>query len=524
MENNELKRDIFISYKNDGEGRYFAEKLSNTLKDMGFSVYYNTDEHYAGNFPNRLREAVERCTDFLLVLTQACLDQLKNYEKVDWVREEIRIAKENQKNIVPLLMPGVKMPKDKDDMPSELQFLPHENAVAVSDPFDRSPLDCLLGCIKSRPEKEDVYKDVFNSNKKYDVTKDFEDILKRADDGDLDAKYEAAFYYYDGIVGDICYEKAAPFLFELSSCNNEDLQSHADSLLAGLYYSGTVPNESQSYEKALYYRLKATKNQEAQMQAAFMKKIGSGCDFNYEEIEESYKRIKNADSVNKLSLALFYIKYGEFFKAIEVLENIGTNLPEAEYQLGLLYQLGVHTKPPKPDLITAAYHMQNAADQGHILASYEFGMINFNPTGKYRKNFKRAEKYFKIAADSGMSEAQYKLGWIYRFGLSGKKDIDKARYYLEKAAEQGHIGALSLLVHVYQLPGHTNYRKAFEYAKTAADMGDAASAFRTANFYFVGRGCDADTGKACKYYNFAYEHGVYRAKIMLDKLKASEAN
>ena len=97
MENNELKRDIFISYKNDGEGRYFAEKLSNTLKDMGFSVYYNTDEHYAGNFPNRLREAVERCTDFLLVLTQACLDQLKSYEKVDWVREEISIAKENQK-------------------------------------------------------------------------------------------------------------------------------------------------------------------------------------------------------------------------------------------------------------------------------------------------------------------------------------------------------------------------------------------------------------------------------------------
>ena len=89
-----MKRDIFISYKNDGEGRYFAEKLSNTLKDMGFSVYYNTDEHYAGNFPNRLREAVERCTDFLLVLTQACLDQLKSYEKVDWVREEISIAKE----------------------------------------------------------------------------------------------------------------------------------------------------------------------------------------------------------------------------------------------------------------------------------------------------------------------------------------------------------------------------------------------------------------------------------------------
>ncbi len=25
-------KDIFISYKNDGEGRYIAEKISNTLK------------------------------------------------------------------------------------------------------------------------------------------------------------------------------------------------------------------------------------------------------------------------------------------------------------------------------------------------------------------------------------------------------------------------------------------------------------------------------------------------------------
>ena len=66
-----VKKDIFISYKNDGEGRYFAEKLSNTLKEQGFSVYYNPDEQHSGSFPDRLREAVENCRDFLLVLSQA---------------------------------------------------------------------------------------------------------------------------------------------------------------------------------------------------------------------------------------------------------------------------------------------------------------------------------------------------------------------------------------------------------------------------------------------------------------------
>ncbi len=517
-----MEKDIFISYKNDGEGRYFTKNLSDSLKSIGYEVYYNPDEQHSGSFPDRLRKAVEGCKDFLLVLTQPCLDQLLRHEKIDWVREELLTAKNNNKNIIPLLMPGMVMPKDKDVMPEDLRFLPDTDAVNIAEPYDKSPLSVLLSWIKSRPGKTDIYKDVFNSNKKYNVKKDFEDILKRAESGDLNAKYEAAFYYYEGMVEEVCYEKAAPFLFELSSSNNAELQSHADALLAGMYYNGTIPREGQSYEKALYYRLKATENEEAQMQAAFMKKIGSGCDFNYAEIEDGYKRIKNGDSINKLSQALFYIKYGEFLKAINVLENMETSLPEAEYQLGLLYELGVHVQPPKPDYVTAAYHLHNAAEQGHILAAYEFGMINFNPTGKYRKNFKQAEKYFKVAADTGMSEAQYKLGWIYRFGLSGAQKLDDATYYFEKAAEQGHIGAIGALVHVYQMPGHINYQKAFQHAKKAADMGDAASAFRVANFYFLGTGCDVDINKAYEYYTYAYNHGVYRAGIMLDKIKKTE--
>ncbi len=153
------KRDIFISYKNDGEGRYFAEKVSNTLKEQGFSVYYNPDEQHAGSFPERLRKAVENCKDFLLVLSQACLDQLIRNEKVDWVREEILTARENGKNIVPLLVPGVTMPKDKDDMPEDLEFLPHEEAVNIFVPFDKSPLERLLVYIKSEPADKKRNKD-----------------------------------------------------------------------------------------------------------------------------------------------------------------------------------------------------------------------------------------------------------------------------------------------------------------------------------------------------------------------------
>ncbi len=118
-----LRKDIFISYKNDGEGRYFAKGLSGLLKSIGYEVYYNLDEQHSGKFPDRLRNAVEGCKDFLLVLTASCLEQLMRHDKIDWVREELLTAYENSKNIIPLLIPGVTMPKDKSKMPEDLQFL-----------------------------------------------------------------------------------------------------------------------------------------------------------------------------------------------------------------------------------------------------------------------------------------------------------------------------------------------------------------------------------------------------------------
>ncbi len=98
-------KDIFISYKNDGEGNNFAARLYSDLNNLGYDVYYNPNEQHAGSFPDRLREAVESCKDFLLVVTQACLEQLIRHDKIDWVREELLTAYRSGKNIIPLLMP-----------------------------------------------------------------------------------------------------------------------------------------------------------------------------------------------------------------------------------------------------------------------------------------------------------------------------------------------------------------------------------------------------------------------------------
>ena len=518
-------KDIFISYKNDGEGRYFAEKLSNILKEQGYSVYYNPDEQHAGSFPTRLREAVTNCNDFLLVLSQACLDQLIRHEKVDWVREEIKIAEENGKNIIPLLMPGVTMPKDKDDMPEDLQFLPHEDAVNVSDPFNKSPLDCLLGYIKSKPANTEKYKDVYHSNNSYNLEDSIGMIEKKALNGDFSAMYElATFYMY--CLGEQNISEATRWYKEILKSDNDELRSHALSGLAGLYFSGAIPGEEQSFTKAFELREEAAKhNKNAAMQNAAMRRIGSGCEFDFFKVEKGFEQLTKIDSISVKEQAEFYLTYGKFDKAIALYKQIQNKMPSAAYQLGLLYKLGVHCDPPIPDCFRAADCFRRASNKGHVLSSYELGMLYYNPPMcDFEKDFEQAVKYFKIAADEGITEAQYKLGWMYRFGLGCDVDVEKAIKYEEMAAKQGHTGGCGQLAYLYQIKGHINYQKAFKYAKLAADAGYAHGAYMCGNFLFFGRGCEPNISEALKYYNFAYQHGSYEAKLMIDRIEMRNKN
>lgn len=231
----EKQKDIFISYKNDGEGRNFAARLSGELKSRGYDVYYNPDEQHAGSFPERLRNAVKSCKDFLLVLTQPCLDQLIRHEKVDWVREELLTAQKNQKNIIPLLMPGVTMPKDKESMPEDLQFLPDKDSINMVEPYNKSPLEQLFDWMSTKPIKKDQYKDIYNSSNSRIIEEDYNTALALSSENDSQAMYELATLYFYGLIGSIegCernYINACKLLENLISDSSEYSES-AESML-----------------------------------------------------------------------------------------------------------------------------------------------------------------------------------------------------------------------------------------------------------------------------------------------------
>ena len=524
MADNCGKWDVFISYKNDGEGRNFAARIRDDLVSRGYTAYYSPHERHAGSFPERLRKAVGSCEDFLLIMTQPCLDQLMAHDEVDWVREELLDAYRQGKNIIPLLMPGVSMPKNKKDMPEDLRFLPDKQAILMTETYDRAPLDFLLKWMHSRPEGQDAMRDVFNCSKVRYAYRDVAELGERANT-DRAAMYQLANYYYYGLVGqgDGCcrdYERAYELLSTLAT-GDDVYADYAKPLLAEMYYNGVVPRQSQSFSKAFQlYEQAKDKSGFSAREYAYMKSRGCGCEFDYKEIEESsLKAIEQGDDMAVVGLAKIYMDYGQYRKAAELYKRTAHLLPDAEYQLGMLYRNGLLEDPPKPDFFKAAFYFQHAIESGQCDADvyHQLGRLYFTPTGDFPKDFQLAEKYFLLAAERGSKDARYKLGLIYEYGLT-QRDVKKAVHHHKAAAEAGNAFAAYHLALLYTEPEVCNYQKAAEYACIAAKKGIMEGEYLFGMYLFYGRGCEADENRAYKYFAKALEHGMPQAKLMMDRI------
>ena len=112
--------DIFISYRRKGAGAGVAGELQSKLENLGYKVFLDVDEIGSGQFPTQIKQAIEQCKDFLLVLSPGTLDRCVDEE--DWVRREIVMAQDMNKNIIGVGLPGFIMPEE-DALPKALQSL-----------------------------------------------------------------------------------------------------------------------------------------------------------------------------------------------------------------------------------------------------------------------------------------------------------------------------------------------------------------------------------------------------------------
>ncbi|MBQ2725877.1 MAG: toll/interleukin-1 receptor domain-containing protein [Clostridia bacterium] len=523
-------RDVFISYKNDNAGNNFASRLTDDLEEAGYSVYFNSDEQKGGSFPERLRENVQNCKDFVLIVSQGCLDQLLRFEDVDWIREELLTAHESGKHIIPVILENVKMPSDeavfyckKEDKEYDLRFLIRFDYVFFTEKYKVSPFEKFTGFLNSRKEKDDIYRDVFNDNPEYDVWNALCETIREAEQGSVQAMYRAGIMFYYGYVSENGtqsgrdFEKAAYWLLKVAESQHE-LSIRANLLISKMFYAGVFPQERQSYFKTYEYLKKAESDLGSAGNLAYMQKLGLGCEYDYYAAIDYYEKIiDESDDLVKREYAEFLYSTGQYAQAISIIENMESLPTECAYMLGKMYLNGVHVDPPRPDFFRANYYFQEAADRNHVEAAMELAKMSFRPFEHHRRNFPKALRYFTVAADEGNAEAQYMLGYMYENGHVSK-DIDKAIQYYETAAAHGYFLASLQLATLYQQPQRKNYHKAYRYAKHAADNGSAEAQFILGNLLLFGRGCQYNIDDAYAYYKSSWEHGFDAARIMLDEI------
>lgn len=536
--------DIFVSYR-FSDGELISRKVANALKDMGYSVYHNSDANHRGKFPERLKTAIRKAKDFLLIVTKDCLSRLiadDASDGPDWVKEELSEARKRKKSIIPVMIDSVDWPKNYSVLSSEAADLVRDLSVRenIRLPVNfeqESPLILLCGKLDSKRNAGGKFRHQKNDPKYIDMKTLLEHLTKEADEGSPAAMYQLAIFYRSGLGGESSDNvKEYYWLQKLSEVDDDSdeakkYKAHALWHIGAMYQKGEIPGEPHSYIKSYSYKEKAAQLfPDIPLSNMMMKSRGSGTAFDYEDIIRTFENtnIESMDATAILSQANFFYKYGDFSRAIDLFSRIYHIHNEAAYKLGKLYMLGLDTTPPDPDGVAAAFYFTQAAEHGHAEAAYFLGRLYLDPPiSKTKKNIyqdiKQAVKYFTIAADSKHTDALYYLEFIYSHDLGIKRDFAKAIEYGEKAAQNGSINAMAELARLYQYEECKNYERAYYYAVKAAN-GHRRAALYAGYFLLFGCGCEPDLSEAKKYFQIAFDKGLLEAQYMLNLIHDIEEN
>ena len=89
------------------------------------------------------------------------------------------------------------------------------------------------------------------------------------------------------------------------------------------------------------------------------------------------------------------------------------------------------------DYATALREWQPLAEQGHVVAQYQLGLLYATGQG-VTKDDAKARQWYEKAAIQGHTEAQVNLGVLLMYARGGQQDYKMAVYYLRRAANQGN--------------------------------------------------------------------------------------
>ena len=164
----------------------------------------------------------------------------------------------------------------------------------------------------------------------------------------------------------------------------------------------------------------------------------------------------------------------------------------------------------KETLIKAVrYAVPRPLPQEDAETFYQRGDDYYYGRNGVKRDYIKAREYSERAAANGHAGALFRLGVFYDFGEGVKQDYVKAREYYEQAAAKGHAKALYNLGVFYD-NGYgvkQDYVKAREYYEQAAAQGHVKALYNLGVLYDFGEGVKQDYAKAREYYEQAAAQG-----------------
>ena len=114
---------------------------------------------------------------------------------------------------------------------------------------------------------------------------------------------------------------------------------------------------------------------------------------------------------------------------------------------------------------------------------------------------------YRMAADRGDANAQYRLGSCYSNGDGVETNKVEAVRWYRMAAEQGHAGAQGSLGMCYANGDgvETNKAEAVKWCRKAAEQGEGHAQFMLGMFYYFGDGVNQNKEEATKWFDAIQE-------------------
>ena len=239
------------------------------------------------------------------------------------------------------------------------------------------------------------------------VRDDFDALLERAKEGNLEAQKDLAMAYVRGDEIEQNYEEAFK------------------------WYKAAAEQGDADAQNSLYNRYAK----------------GEGVEQNSEEAMKWLHR--SADQGHGLA---YYNLGFEYSSGVLVKKNeleaikwykkaVKKDVTEAYYQLGFLYTYG---DTIKKDYKSARECYELAGGSWNGEAQNELGILHFNGLGTPKDDAK-AFLYFQLAAENGSPEGMYNLGAMYDNGFGTKRNRKFATQWFKKSCEAGYEKACEML-------------------------------------------------------------------------------